>query len=50
MILITGALGFMGYNFLQNYFVHNNEKIIVIDKFVYKNSFIFKKKIERNLK
>ena len=50
MILITGALGFIGYNFLQNYFAHNNEKIIVIDKFVYKDSFILKRKLERNPK
>lgn len=50
MILITGALGFIGYNFLQNYFAHNDEKIIVIDKFVYKNSIILKRKLERTPK
>ena len=43
MILITGGMGFIGYNFLQNYLLNNDENIIIIDKLTYKNSNLLKK-------
>ena len=50
MILITGGMGFIGYNFLQNYLLNNDENIIIIDKLTYKNSNLLRKKVDGNSK
>ena len=34
-ILITGAAGFIGSNFVLNWLEKNNEKIIALDKLTY---------------
>ena len=35
MILVTGGAGFIGSNFIHNWFQHSEEPIITIDKLTY---------------
>jgi dTDP-glucose 4,6-dehydratase len=47
-ILVTGAAGFIGSNFVLNWFEHSEEKIIVLDKLTYAGNLENLKSIERN--
>jgi len=46
MVLITGGLGFIGLNFVIDYYDINKEKIIILDNMVYQNSMLTLKKLE----
>jgi dTDP-glucose 4,6-dehydratase len=35
MILVTGGAGFIGSNFIQDWFLHSNERIVTVDKLTY---------------
>src|SRR5438067_6729630 len=35
MLLITGAAGFIGGNFVHHWFAHSDEPVIVLDKLTY---------------
>ena len=47
-ILVTGAAGFIGSNFVLNWFEHSEEKIIVLDKLTYAGNLENLKSIEGN--
>ena len=38
-IFVTGGAGFIGTNFLFNWFADTNEKLINIDKLTYANNY-----------
>ncbi len=39
MLLVTGGAGFIGANFLLDWFANSNEKIVVVDKLTYAGNF-----------
>ena len=47
-ILITGAAGFIGSNFVLNWLEKNNEKIIALDKLTYAGNLENLKSVEKN--
>ena len=47
-ILITGAAGFIGSNFVLNWLEKNNEKIIALDKLTYAGNLENLKTVESN--
>ena len=47
-ILVTGAAGFIGSNFVLNWLAHNNEKIIALDKLTYAGNLENLKTVETN--
>lgn len=49
-ILVTGAAGFIGSNFVLNWLSHSNEKIIALDKLTYAGNLENLKSVESNPK
>ena len=47
-ILVTGAAGFIGSNFVLNWLAHNNEKVIALDKLTYAGNLDNLKSVESN--
>ena len=47
-ILVTGAAGFIGSNFVLNWLAHNNEKVIALDKLTYAGNLENLKSVESN--
>jgi len=47
-ILVTGAAGFIGSNFVLNWLAHNNEKVIALDKLTYAGNLENLKTVESN--
>jgi len=47
-IIVTGAAGFIGSNFVLNWFEHQDEKVIAIDKLTYAGNLENLKSIETN--
>jgi dTDP-glucose 4,6-dehydratase len=47
-IIVTGAAGFIGSNFVLNWFEHQDEKVIVLDKLTYAGNLENLKSIETN--
>ncbi|MFZ8987779.1 MAG: GDP-mannose 4,6-dehydratase, partial [Methylophilaceae bacterium] len=48
-ILVTGAAGFIGSNFVLNWLNNNNEKVIALDKLTYAGNLENLKSVESNL-
>ena len=49
-ILVTGAAGFIGSNFVLHWLSHSNEKIIAVDKLTYAGNLENLKAVESNPK
>ena len=49
-IFVTGGAGFIGTNFLFNWFADTNEKLINIDKLTYANNYNHIKTLETKKK
>ena len=47
-IIVTGAAGFIGSNFVLNWFKHQHEKVIAIDKLTYAGNLENLKSVENN--
>ncbi|MGA1589995.1 MAG: GDP-mannose 4,6-dehydratase, partial [Methylophilaceae bacterium] len=47
-ILVTGAAGFIGSNFVLNWLARNNEKVIALDKLTYAGNLENLKSVESN--
>jgi dTDP-glucose 4,6-dehydratase len=47
-ILVTGAAGFIGSNFILNWLSHSDEKIIALDKLTYAGNLENLKSVESN--
>jgi len=47
-ILVTGAAGFIGSNFVLNWFEHQDEKVIALDKLTYAGNLESLKSVETN--
>ena len=47
-ILITGAAGFIGSNFVLNWLEKNKEKVVVLDKLTYAGNLENLKSVEKN--
>ena len=48
-IIVTGAAGFIGSNFVLNWLNNNNEKVIALDKLTYAGNLENLKTVENNL-
>jgi len=47
-IIVTGAAGFIGSNFVLNWFEHQDEKVIALDKLTYAGNLENLKSVEKN--
>jgi len=47
-IIVTGAAGFIGSNFILNWFEHQDEKVIALDKLTYAGNLENLKSVEKN--
>jgi len=47
-IMVTGAAGFIGSNFVLNWLARNNEKVISLDKLTYAGNLENLKSVESN--
>ena len=47
-ILVTGAAGFIGSNFVLDWFEHNNESVISLDKLTYAGNLENLQSVENN--
>ena len=48
-IIVTGAAGFIGSNFVLNWFEHRDEKIVALDKLTYAGNLENHKSVEANI-
>ena len=47
-IVVTGAAGFIGSNFVLNWLTHSKEKVIALDKLTYAGIWRILKSVESN--